>query len=99
MKRSGFGKKSNEANCAKVGALVAWSFQGTNTRKKKWKNGASGHRLRGEHSWHAVCHIENLPVWWALIAYEDFPRPFDSTNKALDAFIEVSSPIIVIGSI
>ena len=43
-------------------------------------------------SWDAV-HYENyLPpqIARALIAYEDFPRLLDSTNNALDAFIEVS---------
>ena len=64
-----------------------------------WVLAQQGGQTRRQHavdfwsmSWDTV-HYENyLPpqIARALIAYEDFPRPFDSTNKALDAFIEVS---------
>lgn len=64
-----------------------------------WVLAQQGGQTRRQHavdfwsmSWDTV-HYENyLPpqIARALIAYEDFPRPFDSTNEALDAFIEVS---------
>ena len=86
---------SNEARAAPE----AEALRERTERYYYWVLAQQGGQTRRQHaidfwsmSWDAV-HYENyLPpqIARALIAYEDFPRQFDSTNKALDAFVKVS---------
>jgi hypothetical protein len=68
-------------------------------RHYSWYLAQQGGRAHGQHAidfwsapWAVVRYENYLPpqIARALIAYEDFPRPIDSTDKALEAFIEAS---------
>jgi hypothetical protein len=86
---------SNEALAAPVSDAPLGRTEG----HYYWMLAQQGGLMPRQHAldfWSMSCgavHYENyLPpqIARALIAYGDFPRPFDSTKEALDAFIEVS---------